>query len=49
MAFGAPGINISPSASNGRHKLQLLSNFIQGSVFRQPLERIEYGLLVSHE
>lgn len=48
MAPGPSGGDVGASPPDGCHQLQLFSNLLQSRDFREPLERVEYGLFVSH-
>jgi hypothetical protein len=48
VRFGPSGCDIIAALANGRHQPQLLSNVIERSILREPLERIHNGLLVRH-
>ena len=48
LSLGAACGNVRPSAPDGRHDAQLLGDFLERSVLREPLESVHHGLLIGH-
>ena len=48
MALRATGSNVGAAAPNGRHDVQLLGNLLKRGSFGEPIEGVDYGLLVGH-
>ena len=48
LSLGTACGNVCPSAPDGRHDAQLLGDFRERGVLREPLESVDHGLLIRH-
>ena len=48
MALGTASGDVGASAPDGRHDVQLFGNLFERGDFREPVESVDYGLLVGH-
>ena len=49
MALGAASDDVGASASDGGHDLQFLGNLFKRGDFGEPVEGVDYCLLVGHD
>src|SRR3990172_5691544 len=48
LSLGAACGNVCPSPPDGRHDAQLLGDFLERGVLREPLESVYHSLLIRH-